>query len=68
MDCRVMNIITSTKSFKNHARYLKNLTKSCKIQILYILSILALLPLAFHISSEITLRTGKILTLFSSLD
>ena len=28
--CRVMNIITSAKSFQNHARYLKNLAKSCK--------------------------------------
>ena len=25
--CRVMNIITSAKSFKNNARYLKNLAK-----------------------------------------
>ena len=25
-----MNIITSAQSFKNHARYLKNLAKSCK--------------------------------------
>ena len=28
VDCRVMNIITSAKSFKNNARYLKNLAKS----------------------------------------
>ena len=40
-----MNIITSAKYFNNHARYLKNLAKSCKklckIHMLSILSILA---------------------------
>ena len=40
-----MNIITSAKYFNNHARYLKNLAKSCKklckVHMLSILSILA---------------------------
>ena len=49
VDCRVINIITSAKYFNNHARYLKNIAKSCK-KLCKILTLSILSNLAYYLN------------------